>query len=265
MERKAYPSDVSDDAWALVAPYLILMTEDAPQREYSVREVFNGRRWIVRAGAAWRMMPHDLPPWYTVYQQRQRGLKAGVFATIVHDLRAVLRLAAGRTAEPSAAIFDSRTVQSPPESGSRAGYDGAKRRRGSKVHMAVDILGYVLAAHVTAANEQDRSPVRALAAKVQEVTGDAVARACVDQGYPGAQAAQDAQAHHMQLEVVKLPEAKKGFVLLPKRWVVERSKAWATRFRRLARDYERLAETLAGLHFVAFAMLMLKRCVELIL
>jgi transposase len=241
------------------------MTEDAPQRKHSLREVFNGLRWIVRAGAAWRIMHPDLPPWHTVYQQSHRWLKAGVFETMVHDLRAVLRLAAGRTEEPSAAIFDSRTLQSTRESGPRAGYDGAKRRRGSKVHMAVDILGYLLAAHVTAASEQDRSQVSALAAKVQEVTGDAVELAFVDQGYTGAQAAQDAAVHHMQLEVVKLPEAKKGFVLLPKRWVVERSNAWAARFRRLARDYERLAETLAGLHFVAFAILMLKRFMELIL
>src|SRR5437763_2985903 len=262
--RKPYPSDVSDDEWAVVAPYLTLMTEEAPQREHSLREVFNGLRWIVRTGAQWRLLPHDLPPWYTVYQQSQRWLKAGVFEAIVHDLRAVLRLAAGRTAEPSAAIFDSRTVQSTPESGTRAGYDGAKRRRGSKVHIAVDTLGHLLAAHVTAANEQDRSQVRTLAAKVQEVTGDAVALAFVDQGYTGTHAAQDAHAHHMQLEVVKLPEAKKGFVLLPKRWVVERSNAWAARFRRLARDYERLADTLAGLNFVAFAILMLKRFVELI-
>ena len=105
MERKAYPSDVSDDEWALVAPYLTLMTIDAPQREHSMREVFNGLRWIVRAGAAWRMMPHDLPPWYTVYQQSQRWLKAGVFAALVHDLRALLRVTPGRTAQPSAAIF----------------------------------------------------------------------------------------------------------------------------------------------------------------
>jgi transposase len=265
MERKAYPSDVSDDEWAFVAPYLALMTADAPQREHSLREVFNGLRWLVRAGAAWRLMPHDLPPWYTVYQQSQRWLKAGVFETMVHDLRAVLRLAQGRTAEPSAAIFESRTVPSTPESGTRAGYDGAKRRRGSKVHMAVDILGYLLAAHVTAASEQDRSQVSLLTEKVQEVTGDSVVIAFVDQGYTGAQAAQDAEAHHMHLEVVKLPEAKKGFVLLPKRWVVERSNAWAARFRRLARDYEQLAETLKGLHFVAFAILMLKRFIELIL
>jgi transposase len=265
MERKAYPSDVTDDEWALVAPYLTLITADAPQREHSLREVFNGLRWIIRAGAAWRMMPHDLPPWHTVYQQSQRWLKAGVFEAIVHDLRAVLRRAQGRKAEPSAAIFDSRTVQSTPESGTRAGYDGAKRRRGSKVHLAVDTLGHLLAAHVTAANEQDRSQVSALAAKVQEVTGDTVEVAFVDQGYTGEQAAQEAQAQHIRLEVVKLPEAKKGFVLLPKRWVVERSNAWAARFRRLARDYEQLAETLAGLHFVAFAILMLKRFVELIL
>src|SRR5262245_47442984 len=265
MARKAYPSDVSDEEWALVAPYVTLMTEDAPQREHSLREVFNGLRWIVRAGAAWRMMPHDLPPWHTVYQQSHRWLQAGVFDTLVQDLRAVLRLAQGRKADPSAVVFDSRTLQSTPESGSRAGYDGAKRRRGSKVHMAVDTLGHLLALHVTAANEQDRSQVNILAAKVQAVTGDTVEVAFVDQGYTGETAAQDAQANHMRLEVVKLPEAKKGFVLLPRRWVVERSNAWAARFRRLARDYEQLAETLAGLHFVAFAILMLKRVVALLL
>src|SRR5438067_5862633 len=127
-----YPSDVSDDEWAFVAPYLTLMTETAPQREHSLREVFNGLRWIVRSGAQWRMMPKDLPPWYTVYQQTQRWLNAGVFEAIVHDLREVLRVASGRNPQPSAAIFDSRTMQSSPESGARAGYDGAKRRKGSK-------------------------------------------------------------------------------------------------------------------------------------
>ena len=122
-----------------------------------------------------------------------------------------------------------------------------------------------MAAHVTALHEPDRSQVRALAAKVHEVTGDAVALAFVDQGSPGAQAAQDAAVPQKPLAVVKLSEAKNGCVLLPKRWVVERRNAWAARFRRLARDYERLAETLAGLHFMVFAILMLKRFVELIL
>lgn len=263
MDRKAYPSDVSDDEWAFAAPYLTLMTEDAPQRDHSLREVFNALRYIVRAGAPWRMMPNDLPPWHTVYQQTQRWLHAGVFEAMVHDLRALLRLAQGRKADPSAAIFDSRTLQSTPESGERAGYDGAKRKRGSKTHMAVDTLGYLLALHVTPADEQDRAQVAQLAQEIQEVTGESVELAFVDQGYTGDQPAQDATKHGIQLEVVKLAEAKKGFILLPRRWVVERSFAWATRFRRLARDYERLPETLAGLHFLAFATLMLKRFVEL--
>lgn len=259
MERKPYPSDVSDEEWSFVAPYLTLMTEEAPQREHDLREVFNGLRWIVRTGAQWRMMPHDLPPWAAVYQQTQRWLKAGVFEAIVNDLRAVLRLAAGRQQQPTAAIFDSRTLQSSPESGHRAGYDGAKRRKGSKVHLAVETLGHLLSLHVTPANEQDRAQVSELAASVQEVTGHTVELAFVDQGYTGDAPAQAAQEHGMQLEVVKLPQAKRGFVLLPRRWVVERSFAWMTRFRRLARDYERLPETLVGLHLLAFAVLMLHR------
>lgn len=263
MSRNPYPSDVSDDEWTFVAPYLTLMSEDAPQREYSLREVFNALRWIVRTGASWRMMPHDLPPWEAVYQQTQRWLKAGVFAAIVHDLREILRLAAGRKARPTAAIFDSRTLQSTPESGSRAEYDGAKRRKGSKTHMAVDTLGNLLALHVTPANEQDRAQVGQLAEAVQEVTGETVEVAFVDQGYTGETAAQEAKARGIRLEVVKLEEAKRGFVLLPRRWVVERSFGWAARFRRLARDYERLPETLAGLHFLAFAILMLKRFIEI--
>jgi len=259
MERKPYPSDVSNEEWSFVAPYLTLMTEEAPQREHDLREVFNGLRWLVRTGAQWRMMPHDLPPWSTVYQQTQRWLRAGVFEAIVDDLRAVLRLAAGRNEEPSAAIFDSRTLQSSPESGHRAGYDGAKRRKGSKVHLAVDTLGHFLALHVTAASEQDRAQVGLLAAAVQEETGDHVELAYVDAGYTGEPAREAAAAHGIRLEVVKLPQAKRGFVLLPRRWVVERSFAWTARFRRLARDYERWPETLAGLHVLAFAVLMLHR------
>ena len=137
MKRRAYPSDVSDEEGALVAPYVTFMKEAAPQRRYAVREVFNGLRWLVRAGAPRRMLPNDLPPWAVVYQQTQRWLRAGVFETLVHDLRIVLRVAGGRREQPSAAILDGRTLQSSPESGGRAGYDGAKRRRGSKVHMAV--------------------------------------------------------------------------------------------------------------------------------
>lgn len=257
--RKPYPSDVSDEEWAFVAPFLTLMDEAAPQRRHSLREVFDSLRFIVRSGMQWRMMPHALPPWDIVSQQTRRWMDAGSFEAIVHDLRTLLRLAAGRAPEPTAAILDSRTLQSTPESGNRAGYDGAKRRKGSKVHAAVDTLGHPLALHVPPADEQDRAQVAELAEAVQGATGQRVEVAFVDQGYTGAGAAEDAAAHGIRLEVVRLPDVKRGFVLLPRRWAVERNFAWAARFRRLARDYERLETTLEGFHYVAFALLTLAK------
>jgi len=224
--------------------------------------VFNGMRWIVRTGSPWRYVPNDLPPWSIVYQQSQRWIAAGVFEAMTQDLRRILRVLDGRREEPSAAIFDSRTLQSTPESGHRGGYDGAKRKKGSKVHMAVDTLGHLLSLHVTAADEQDRARVGKLARDVQKQTGKSVELAYVDQGYTGERAAEAAQKQTIELSVVKLPEAKRGFVLLPRRWVVERSFAWLTRFRRLAKDYERLASTLRGMHLAAFAIVMLARLVN---
>jgi len=229
--------------------YRRLSDADARRRAaagLSFHEVFNGLRWIIRTGAQWRMMPNHRS---VVYQQAQRWWKAGVFEAMVHDLRALLRLAQGRGEQPTAAIFDSRTLQSSPESGDRAGYDGAKRKKGSKLHMAVDTLGQLLALHVTPASEQDRDQVGELAQQVQAVTDHSVEVVFVDQGYTGAEPEQAAEQQAIRLAVVKLPEAKKGFVLLPRRWVVERSFGWMARFRRLARDYERLSETLKGLHF----------------
>lgn len=252
-----YASDVSDEEWAFCAPYLTLMKEDAPQRDYTMRGLFNAVRYMVRAGCPWRMIPNDLPPWSTVQQQAQRWIQAGCFEAMAHDLREVLRLLAQKAAEPSAVILDGRTLQSTPESGKRAGYDGYKRKKGSKVHLAVDTLGYLLALKVTPANEQERAQVGALLEEVQKVTGEKVTVAFADQGYTGEQPACQAAAQGIRLVVVKLAQARKGFVLLPKRWVVERSFAWATRFRRLARDYERLPSSLAGLHWLAFLTLML--------
>lgn len=260
--RKPYPSDVSDEEWALVAPYLCLLRESAEQRRHALRKEFNGLRYLVRYGVAWRAMPNDLPPWAAVYQQAVRWMATGCFEMLAHDLRAVLRLAAGRKEEPTAAVLDSRTLRSTPESGARAAWDGHKRMKGSKLHMAVDTLGHLLALHVTPANENDRTAVDALAAAVQDVTGESVTLAYVDQGYTGEQVAEAAQAHGIRLEVVRLLDAKRGFVLLPRRWVVERSFAWMARCRRLARDYERLPETLAGLHLVAFVITLLRRAAD---
>lgn len=240
------------------------MREDAPQRQHDLCEVFNALRYLVRTGAPWRLLPDDLPPWEAVYQQTQRWLKAEVFQTMAHDLRMLLRLLHEREPQPTA-VLDSRPLRSSPESGHRAGYDGHKRKQGSKVPLAVDTLGHLLALHVTPADTQDRAEVAHLAHQIQEATGGSVELAYGDQGYTGEHAAGAAAEYGMHLEVVKHTEAKRGFVLLPRRWVVERSFAWATRFRRLVKDYERLPETLAGLHFVAFACLMLQRTVHLLL
>ena len=259
MPRKPYPTDASDEEWSFAAPYLTLMQESAPQREHSLREVFDALRWIVRAGAPWRMLPNDFPPWEAVYQQSRRWLAAGCFEAMVQDLRSTLRVAQGRPGQPSAAMFDGRTLQSSSESGPRAGYDGYKRRRGRRCTWPSTRSATCWPR--TSRRPTSRSGRRSssLCEAVQEVTGETVKMACVDQGYTGEQPRQDAAAHGIELGVVKLAEAKKGFVLLPRRWVVERSFAWAARFRRLARDYERLPDVLRGLHFLVFAMLMLPK------
>jgi transposase len=257
--RKSYPSDVSDAEWEFLLPYLLLMREDAPQREYPLRELFNAMRYVVKTGCQWRFLPHDFPPWAAVYQQTRRWMQAGVLEQVAHDLRAIVRFLAERDPEPTATIFDGRTLQSTPESGEHAGYDGAKKKKGSKVHAAVDTLGNLLALKVTAANEQERAQVAELAKKVQEVTGGTVEIAYVDQGYTGKDAAQQAEQEGIKLTVVKHSQAKRGFVLLPRRWVVERTFGWIGRFRRLTRDYERLTKTLEGWHWLAVLALLLAR------
>jgi transposase len=254
---------VSDDEWTFVAPYLTLLAPDALQRHHDLRAVFNALRYMAHTGAPWRYLPGDFPPWAAVYQQARRWMAAGCFEALVHDVRLLLRVLHGRQPQPTAAILDARVLQSSPESGARAGYNGHKRRKGSKVHAAVDTLGHLLALVVTPANADERTQVTALAQEVQAVTGEHVELAYVDQGYTGEQPAADAAAHGIRLEVVKLPQAKRGFVLLPRRWVVERDFAWAARFRRLSRDYERLPAVLAGLHFLVFACLMLHQLIHL--
>jgi transposase len=257
--RKPYPTDVRDEEWVFVVPDLTLMTEAAPQRRHDLREVCNAWRWIVHTGAPWRSLPGDFPPWPAVYQQRRRWIAAGVFTAMVPDLREMLRWTAGRTPQPTAAIVDSATRQSTPESGHRAGYDGSKKRTGSQIHAAVATLGEVLALLVSPATAQDRKQVAALAAAVQEATGGTVAVGGVDQNSTGPDPAAAAEEHGIRLAVIKLEEAKRGFVLLPRRWVVERAFAGAARLRRLAKDDERLPEVFAGWHFLAFATLMRRR------
>src|SRR5437016_2443158 len=257
--RKSYPSDVSDAEWEFLVPFLTLMREDAPQRDYSLRDVFNAVRYVVKTGCHWRYLPNDLPPWTVVYQQARRWFQAGVFEDVTHELRVIVRIIEDRESHPSGIIVDSRTLQSTPESGARAGFDGHKKKKGSKIHAAVDTLGNLLAIKVTPANESDRSQVEEVAERVQEVTDGKVQIAFVDQGYTGDDADAAATDHGIELIVVKHNEAKRGFVLLPRRWVIERTFGWIGRFRRLARDYERLATTLKGWHWLASLVILLAK------
>ncbi|MGC4030937.1 MAG: transposase [Tepidisphaeraceae bacterium] len=165
---------------------------------------------------------------------------------------------------PTAAVIDSRTMRSTPESGSRSGFGGYKRTLGSKAHTVVDTLGHLLTLHITPANEQERAQAKNLAKQVQVLTSDHVTTLFADQGYTGYAVAADARACGIELVVVGLKEACRGFVLLPKRWVIERTFAWASRFKRLSRDHERLPQVLAGMHYTAFAILMLGQLMRLI-
>ncbi|PYE55492.1 IS5 family transposase [Deinococcus yavapaiensis] len=256
MTRRAYPSDLDDDTYHFVLPYLLLTPEHAAQRKHPLRDVLNALFWMTRTGAQWDYLPHDFPPPEVVRQQAARWFEAACFENMLHDLRILSRVQQARGAEPTAVIIDSRTLQSTPESGARAGYDGAKKRKGTKVHIVVDTLGHLLALMTTPANEQDRAQVHELCVQVQEVTGVKVEVAFVDQGYTGQQTALDAANGGVELLVVKRPEASKGFILVPRRWVVERSFGWLSRFRRLGRDLERLSSTLLGFHTVAFCLLL---------
>lgn len=190
--RKPYPTDVSDEEWSFVAPYLARVRADAPRRKHELREVFNAARWMVRAGAGWRLLPNDFPPWAAVYQQVQRWLAAGVFEAMVHDLRALLRMIEGKSPTPRGVTLDARALQSGVESGERAGYDGHERKKGSELHMLVDTMGQLLAAAVTPASDQERTQVAAPAEVVQRLTGDSVEVAFVDQGYTGRAVAEEA-------------------------------------------------------------------------
>ena len=261
MTPRTYPSDITDQEWALVTPYLALIPLDAPQRKHNLRDVFNALRWMLRTGAPWEYLPHNFPPPTIVREQTRRWIEHGCFENLVHDLRELLRLNDHRQAQPSATIIDSRFAAGSPESGHRTKYNGHKRQKGSKVHAVVDTLGQLLALCVTPGNVDDRTPVLELCERVREQTSQQVRVMFADRGYTG-EVVQDAvEFEGIDLVVVNRPEGSRGFVLLPRRWVVERSFAWVTRFRRLVRDYERLPEVFAGLHWVVFGVLLVAKFV----
>jgi putative transposase len=256
MERKHYPTDLTDEQWELVRPLLPKAKPGGRPRSVDLRAVLNGIFYVVRGGVPWRMLPGDLPPWGTVHFDSRCWRLDGTWEKILDVLRTRLRHADGRKKSPSAAIVDSQTVRT-ASGGQHRGYDAGKRLPGRKRHIIVDTLGLLLAVVVHAASVQDRDGVKLVGARIRGrfprlklIWADGAYEAAV--GWANQFAA-------WILELVRKPEGQRGFVVLPRRWVVERTFAWLMHSRRLARDYERLTGSSEAMVQVAMIHLMLKR------
>lgn len=262
---QTYPTDLNDSQWAVIEQYLPQPQPKGPggrPREHTWRQILNAIFYIVRGGCAWRLLPHDFPPWKTVYHYFRLWRQQGVWPVLSDALREATRLQAGRPAQPSAAILDSQSGKT-AEGGVARGFDGGKKVAGRKRQVVVDTLGLVLRVVVTAANVQDVHGARQVLWALMETP--ALTRRLrliwADGGYRGALIGWVKRTFGWTVETVEKLRDQVGFQVLRQRWIVERTFAWLTRNRRLARDYERLPETSEAFIYVAMIRLMLKRLV----
>ncbi len=258
--RRAYPSDLSDAQWAILAPLLPAAKPGGRPRAADLREVVNGIFYILRTGAAWRYLPHDFPPHETVYTYYAAWRRAGTWEAIHDALRARVRRADGREASPSAAIVDSQSVKTTNRGGVR-GYDAGKKVNGRKRHLVVDTLGLLLAVVVHSAALQDRDGAKLVLAKLAAGGFPRLQLLWADGGYAGKLVDWVKATWRWTLTIVKRTDDMTGFQVLPRRWVVERTIGWLTRYRRLSKDYEYLPESAETLIRVAMIHLMLGRLV----
>jgi putative transposase len=249
MNRKPYPSDLTDLQWDNIEHLLPPPKTGGRPRAYDNRELVNGILYVTRGGCSWRMLPHDFPPWQSVYGYFRRWRLAGIWKQIHDALVVTIRHLEGREAEPSAAILDSQTVKS-TEQGGPHGYDAGKKVNGRKRHLLVDTLGLLLVVVVHAADIQDRDGAKLVLAKVRGLL-PRLQLIWADGGYAGQLLAWVRQHYGWIVQTVLRPVGVKGFVLLPRRWVVERTFAWLGRYRRLSKDYERLPETSETFIYIA--------------
>ena len=257
MKRKSYPSDLSDAEWQIIKPLIPPAKPGGRPRKHVMREILNAIFYILCSGCAWRMLPHDLPPWQTVYHYFRQWKGDGTWERMNQVFRTKLRLAYGREAEPSAAILDSQSVKTTTVKGVR-GYDAGKNVNGRKRHILVDTMGLLLVVLVHAAHIQDRDGAKLLLNKVK-CRFTRLRLIWADGGYKGKLVDWVRETHGWVLEIVKGNKDVKGFQVLPRRWVVERSFAWLCRYRRLSKDYEVLTETSEAMIYAAMVRLMVRR------
>src|SRR3990172_485470 len=260
MSRQTYKTDLTDEQWKVLEPMLPPPSQRGRPREHALREILNAIFYIVDGGIKWRSMPHDLPPWQSVYYYFRLWTKTGRWEQLNTTLREQVRRKAGRNPEPSAAVIDSQSVKTTEEAAmDTRGYDSGKQIKGRKRHLLVDTLGLVLKVVVLSAGLQDREGAQTLFDKIRG-TFARLQKIWADGAYAGPKLGDWVKAQcHWVLEIVKRSDDVKGFVVLPKRWVVERTFSWLGRNRRLSKDYERLIESSEAFVYIAAIRLMTRR------
>ncbi len=257
---KIYPTDLNDTEWRRIAPYLPKAKRTGRPRRVAWREILNGIFYVVKNGCTWRALPHDLPVWQTVYYYFRRFQKEQVWEHLNRRIREQVRVQAGRPPQASAMILDSQSIKS-AEGGEKLGFDAGKRVWGRKRHLVTDTLGLLVVAHITAANVQDVHAGKQTLVELKKRPAllGRLLKIFADGGYRGELVSWTKTELRADLQIILKRELRQGFQVLPKRWVIERTNAWVTRHRRMARDYERLAETSIAFLYALMIRLGLRR------
>jgi len=257
MSRKSYPTDLTDGQWKRIAPHIPKTKPGGRPRSVDMREIINAILYVARSGCAWRLIPHDLPPFGTVYGYFRAFKISHVWKKIHDRLRENVRRACGRKPTPSAAIIDSQSVKTTEVGGVR-GYDAGKKINGRKRHIMVDTIGMIIAVVVHEASIQDRDGAKLVFVKFKKGF-TRLKLIWADGGYTGKLIEWTRQNIKRKLEIVKRSDDTKGFVVLPRRWVVERTFGWIGRYRRMSKDYEKLTESSEAMIHIVMINLMSKR------